>query len=301
MCFDKMSFNYGISVVIPTKNRHDKIILAVESAAKIRNVSQILVIDDGSTPEITLDSFSGLSADDKLIILKNAYVAGAQGARLTGAMSSCNEIVLFLDSDDLLLESGVTHLYQAIQADPGLAMVYSDVIGQRRKSTFLRVNGNGFRDVLRNLSLCPFSGLMVRKTLIHWESLDLRLPAWQDDDFCLVACQNGRVQYIDTPAASMMVSSDSISKSRFGQVIGLALLIDRWKIEIVNEFGAGRLFLWRLRLLSSLLDAISVEIKSLRKKSVVARIFSTIGYFIFWLLAKMIFITIRCFFDRIYA
>lgn len=256
----------GISVIIPVKNRYSQVQAAVHSASVIDAVTEIVVIDDGSTPEVSIDMFSKEEGNSKIQVLKNVHLSGAQGARLTGVIASKNEIVLFLDSDDLLLEDGVARLFLTIKDDPDLALVYSNIIRGAVKSDFTRVSGRVFRDVLRNLSLCPFSGLMVRKSLIAWECLDLCLPAWQDDDLCLVAARDCKVKYVDTPAAAMEVSADSISRSRFKQVIGLAMLLEKWKHDILEYFGPGHLLLWRIRLLSTTFYAIADELKFFRRE-----------------------------------
>jgi hypothetical protein len=180
-------------------------------------------------------------------------------------------------------------------------MVYGNVMLGDKKSNFLRVSGNSFRRVLKNLSLCPFSGMMVRKDLVPWDNLDLTLPAWQDDDFCLSVSRDQEVMFVDTITAKMKPSTDSISKFKHGQFIGLATLINNWKDYILNEFGYGRLILWRLRLLAILFLVISQDFQSTPHHDGISVIHIRFLSLLFAFLGKLLRGILRLFFDRCYA
>lgn len=226
---------------------------------------------------------------------------GAQGARITGALASKNDFVLFLDSDDLLIEDGVTKLYQVLNNNSDLAFVYSNVLHDNKTSDFLRINGDGFHSVLKNLSLCSFSGLMTRKSLVQWDDLDQSLPAWQDDDFCLTICRFHNVKFVDTLSARMRVSVDSISISKQKQFIGLALLINKWRHDLLREFGIVRLLLWRVRLLSLFLFVVAEDMRSSTDHTGFVRFLFNISSYILNLIGKLIRIFVRPFFDRCYV
>lgn len=100
-----------ISCVIPTKNRPEMTCRAIASvAAQDTPVSEIIVVDDGSTdhtaalvaarfPEVRLFKRSGL---------------GPGLARNVGVGAACGEVVMFLDSDDVWLPGHVSSLVRTL-------------------------------------------------------------------------------------------------------------------------------------------------------------------------------------------
>jgi GT2 family glycosyltransferase len=82
-----------VSIVIPTKNRH----LSVERL--LRSIAQqdyrpleVIVVDDGSNPAVTLDR-------SEVLVLRNETSLGASGARNRGAASARGEYLIFFDDD----------------------------------------------------------------------------------------------------------------------------------------------------------------------------------------------------------
>lgn len=92
-----MSRTPRVSIVMPTYNRRDTIVRAIES---VRRQSfqdwELLVVDDGST-DGTKDVVAGLDPRLRLIVQENKGVAGA---RNTALAASKGELISFLDSDD---------------------------------------------------------------------------------------------------------------------------------------------------------------------------------------------------------
>jgi glycosyltransferase involved in cell wall biosynthesis len=93
-----------ISLIIPSKNRHSQIRYAVESGLSIHLISEVIIVDDCSSPELNMGLLSNLKINIDVRIVKTTCHGGAQGARVTGAQVAKNDILLFLDSDDSLIE-----------------------------------------------------------------------------------------------------------------------------------------------------------------------------------------------------
>jgi len=88
------------SVVIPTYNRATRVGLAIESAlAQLLEGDELIVVDDGSTD----DTVSVLSKYASRIVVVHGSHRGAGAARNLGIAHARNELVAFLDSDDLWL------------------------------------------------------------------------------------------------------------------------------------------------------------------------------------------------------
>lgn len=87
-----------VSVIIPTYNRADRVLAAIESAlAQTYHELEVIVVDDGST-DATMDALEVLAGRIKVIRQANA---GPSAARNRGVAESEGEVVAFLDSDDL--------------------------------------------------------------------------------------------------------------------------------------------------------------------------------------------------------
>jgi glycosyltransferase involved in cell wall biosynthesis len=101
-----------VSCIIPTRNRRDMVITAIESAlAQYEYHPEIVVVDDGSTdgteravrtrfPEVKLISTPGL---------------GPGLARNEGFRAATGQVLMFLDSDDIWLPLHVKSLMQLLQ------------------------------------------------------------------------------------------------------------------------------------------------------------------------------------------
>jgi glycosyltransferase involved in cell wall biosynthesis len=289
------------SVVIPCRNRHKSLLSAVRSAATMPIINEVIIVDDGSIPSITARSFSAIRGAEKIKIISNSRAKGAQGARVSGALYAKNDIVVFLDSDDVLLCQGVIDLYDALVADQDSALVYGNVTSAHWSSDFLQLTGDVYRQVLKNLSLCCFSGIVARKSRVPWDELDLYLPAWQDDDFTLTVSRRHKIKFVHTYSAWMGGSGDSISSSKRKQLIGLTRMLKKWGCEIKKEFGWKMLVLWRIRQGALAFFALSQLLSSKSQKFRGFGYMLTKGSRVAWRIGEYLIERVRHHFDRIYA
>lgn len=97
-----------VSVIIPTFNRADLVVRAVESVlAQTHANVEAVVVDDGST-DGTCDAMQRLCKEDaRVVYCKNKLEKGCGGARNTGIAESSGEYIAFLDDDDEYLPEKV--------------------------------------------------------------------------------------------------------------------------------------------------------------------------------------------------
>jgi glycosyltransferase involved in cell wall biosynthesis len=87
-----------ISVVIPTKNRKQETVRAIQSVLAQQDVTlKIIVVDDGSTDD-TADYISGKYP--QVTLVRNTTSKGGAKARNDGAACADGDYIAFLDSDD---------------------------------------------------------------------------------------------------------------------------------------------------------------------------------------------------------
>ncbi|MEB4800912.1 glycosyltransferase family 2 protein [Acinetobacter soli] len=94
-----------VSIIIPSYNREKFILETLKSVVnQTSNLWNCFVVDDGSTDRTVeiITKFISEHSDYPIHYLVNSRTKGAQGARNTGIINSDGELLLFLDSDDIL-------------------------------------------------------------------------------------------------------------------------------------------------------------------------------------------------------
>src|SRR5918996_1154340 len=90
----------SVSVVVPTRDRRDRLRLALISVLRQREVDiEVVVVDDAST-DGTADMVSRL-ADRRLRVVRQTSLGGVSAARNRGIAEASGRWVAFLDDDDL--------------------------------------------------------------------------------------------------------------------------------------------------------------------------------------------------------
>lgn len=101
-----------LSVIIPVFNRQDMILAALESvltsircAQPLQNLNaEIVIVDDGSDPPITLDKLNFALPDfTEIRLIRRNKNEGVGSARNHGILNSRGNYLAFLDSDDKFL------------------------------------------------------------------------------------------------------------------------------------------------------------------------------------------------------
>jgi glycosyltransferase involved in cell wall biosynthesis len=224
-----------VSVIIPTFNRYEIVQNAINSVLNQEDISiECLVIDDHSTDNSFIKLKAKYSNDDRVRLLQNIYLKGAQGARNTGIHYSNANFICFLDSDDILTEHSIRNRISYFSNE--IVLVYGDFVNQ----VFPKNIYNSKKYISRNLSLCPFSSMMVdkRKLLQVYPNykLDESFGAWQDDDFVFDLANAGEFKHCNFIVAQFApVNREfSISQSKVKFVNNFNKIIEKRKFEIVN-------------------------------------------------------------------
>lgn len=113
----------SVSVVIPAKNVAAYIGETLASALAQGEISEVIVVDDGSSDTTT--AIVRAIRDPRLRLMTNDS-AGVSAARNLGARYASGEWLLFLDADDRLRPGAVAALLAAARAAPRAVLVYGD-------------------------------------------------------------------------------------------------------------------------------------------------------------------------------
>jgi glycosyltransferase involved in cell wall biosynthesis len=209
--------------VIPTYQRHELVLQAVESVLRqtCRDF-ELIVVDDGSPEPIRLSL-----TDGRLRIVRHDTSRGPAAARNTGIRAARGELVAFLDSDDLWfpekLEKQAALMDDAAYGACVTGYEYDteegrSVVIPRRPRSWLRELSMGCR-------LSPGTTLVVRRACYGSVGYyDEALPRHEDYDWLLRFVQRFDIGVIGVPLARVR---------RAGQPAGE--IVEQADLEIIRR------------------------------------------------------------------
>jgi len=220
-----------VSVIIPTYNRANFLIDAVESViAQSYQDFELLVIDDGSTD----NTKQLLTSYKKRIRYHFQENRGVSSARNLGMQLTSGQYVAFLDSDDHWLPQKLEKQIEIMEREPELQLCHTEEIWIRRgvrvnpKKKHQKRGGYIFPYCLPLCVISP-SSVMIRRTLFEeLGTFDEDLPACEDYVLWLRICQHYPVHFIETPLLTKRGGhEDQLSRRYWG--------IDRFRIQALTK------------------------------------------------------------------
>lgn len=178
-----------VSVIIPTYNRKDFVVNAIDSCLnQTYNNIEIIVIDDGST-DGTKDIISEIN--NEVVDYTWQSNGGVSSARNTGVRKSNGEYIVFLDSDDKLYPNFIERALSEIKSrgeECGAvytsARLYNSGEFEKKISVPNRVLTK--KDLLTNNEIGGMSGKLVKTDVFDTVGyFDEDLPHSEDFDFFL--------------------------------------------------------------------------------------------------------------------
>jgi glycosyltransferase involved in cell wall biosynthesis len=115
-----------VSVVVPTHNRRDLLVLTLRSVRRQRDVElEVIVVDDGSTDD-TSGVVAGLG-DPRIRPIRHDVPLGVSAARNRGIAEARGEWIAFLDDDDLWAPDKLALQLQAVK-ETGKRWAYTGAV-----------------------------------------------------------------------------------------------------------------------------------------------------------------------------
>ena len=207
-----------VSAIIPTYNRRELVVRAIDSAlAQTRRVDEIVVVDDGSTDgtEAVLHERYG----DRIRYVHQAN-AGVSAARNHGMAIAQGRYFALLDSDDEWLPEKTARQVEWMQAHPDFGMVLCDVervdgehrlIDIFRRRDTIKEDGWILRWIIHNPALAPASALLRREVVADVGGFDETLRTAEDIDFHLRIAHRWKIGVVGLPLVRAMRGHDGLS------------------------------------------------------------------------------------------
>jgi glycosyltransferase involved in cell wall biosynthesis len=174
-----------VSVVIPTRNRRDRLARAIETAkAQTWPNLEIIVVDDGSTDGTPAYLQKEQAADGRVRFIRNELPQGGAGARNTGISVAKGKYVAFLDDDDLWLPEKTEKQLALITVNSHVSAVSCGFVIERALLPSLQVRitpPSNEQEILKwnrlgGASMC----LVKRDVVLDVGGFDQKLTSGQD-------------------------------------------------------------------------------------------------------------------------
>lgn len=177
-----------VSVIIPTYNRKDFLLEAVDSVlAQTYEDFELIVVDDGSTD----DTEEVLTSNDERLIYIYQVNRGVSAARNRGIELARGEFIAFLDSDDLWLPTKLQVQIAFVDQHHEAQICYTDEVWIRHgvrvnaKKKHAKYSGWIYPYCLPLCIISPSSVLIRRGFFEEVGTFDPQLPVCEDYDLWL--------------------------------------------------------------------------------------------------------------------
>lgn len=200
-----MSESASVTAIIPTFDRHRRVLEAVRSVVRqTRPPLELIVVDDGSRDATLARLAADVAASGApRLRLVTTGRRGVSAARNEGIRRARGEWLAFLDSDDSWLPGKLESQLTALAARPEMLICHCDEIwirdGRRVNPRRIHAKRGGwiYEHCLPRCAISPSSVVVHRRLFEQVGLFDEELPACEDYDLWLRVCSRFPVLYLD--------------------------------------------------------------------------------------------------------
>lgn len=239
-----------ISVIIPAYNVKEYLLGCVESvSAQAATGDEIILVDDGST-DGTSALCDEIAAGDERIHVVHKANGGLSSARNAGIDAARGEYLLFLDGDDSLTPDALATLRQAMASNPEadfIQFLYEETDGSMpysspsKASSEIETITDRHEMFARLITRGGVYASACTKLIKRHIFSDIRFTEGlkhEDEDFTtrlLASCRS--VAYLERVLYLYYMRQGSLIKSSFSRRDLDALIVRKWRIEVLRQFG----------------------------------------------------------------
>jgi glycosyltransferase involved in cell wall biosynthesis len=203
----------SVGVVLPTHDRPEQLRAAVAAvlAQDYPGPVHIVVVYDRSEPD------ESLSDGDRIRVVANIRTPGLAGARNTGVLALCTELVGFCDDDDVWRPGKLSAQVDALQTDPGAEFASCGIVvsfGDRLSPRLAGRNRVSHDDLLRSRMVMVHSSTYLARRAALLDGiglLDEDIPGGQSEDWDLALRASARhpIVHVDQPLVQVAWGNSS--------------------------------------------------------------------------------------------
>lgn len=237
-----------ISVVIPTRNREDKIISAIESVRKqTYSYIEIIVVDDASSDNtlLCLERYKEKLKNKELLRIyhldKNC---GPAYARNYGVSRSRGTYIAFHDDDDQWHPDKLAIQIQRMLYDKDVDMSFGQM-ARFGKEGFVSIvderldwetkRSHFFQELLMD-NFIGAPTIVIRKTAFQKiGGFDENILSLEDWEFAIRASKYLRIEYVKTPLMDVHIHDNSVTYNHENYVISWAYILKKYMKEAENK------------------------------------------------------------------
>jgi glycosyltransferase involved in cell wall biosynthesis len=213
----------SISVIIPTYNRGDLLVQAIQSvASQTVRPAEIVVVDDGSTDRTAtvLSELADQHDNLKVVTIPHSPLVGL--VRNAGVAASNGSILAFLDSDDLWQPNRLERQLAVWRERPGAGLAFCNLrvfgeAGGLPAAVYLSPGANYSGHILGELLAEPLvvpSTMMVRRDVFDRLGPFTTGPIVEDFEFVLDVAAEYEISYCPEVLVLMREHAGTRARSR---------------------------------------------------------------------------------------
>lgn len=242
-----------VSVILPTYNRTDTLMMACDSVlAQSHRDLELIIVDDASSENI--EEAVHRLGDDRAYCVRRSTNGGASAARNTGLASATGEFIAFQDSDDLWLPGKLARqlaLFETLPADVGVVTGSKILYGRDAAHNYgpgrvtcapppeerVHLEEDQVRRFLSGNRISLQNALFRRSCFPDAVWFDTCAKANADWEFTVRLVQHTKVYEDIEPVVLAFISEDSISKVTRKKILGLLRIIKKNR-AVVSQYKA---------------------------------------------------------------
>ena len=228
-----------VSVIIPTRNRGEKLLRALRSVlAQSYNALEIVVVDDASSDD--MDLVVATLDDPRIRLLRHAERRGGAAARNTGIRAASGEWIAFLDDDDEWLPDKLARQLDLAQSnrEDELPVIYTgeeyvDATGCVLRVLQPRKQGRILKDLLfGNYVGSTSTVLAARGALLAAGGFDENQRSCQDWDLWIRLAERSPFDAVQEPLVKRYVHGARIDSDLPAQAQGRLRLLEKIRPQL---------------------------------------------------------------------
>jgi len=239
----------SVSVIVPTRDRPQLLRAAIECIVQqdYPGAIEILVVFDQSDPVELLPG----PVSRRVQAITNARTPGLAGARNTGILAACGELIAFCDDDDEWRPDKLRKQVEALRRFDSVSVVCTGIVvayGDRVSPRVLDSDTVVFKDLLRSRMMeCHPSTFLARRgdVLGPIGLVDEDIPGsyYEDYEWLLRASRVGPIRAIREPLVRVRWHESSYFVDRWSTIIAaIEYLLAKYPALHTDDQGIARLY-----------------------------------------------------------